>query len=95
MSALFTDPNRKCVACGNRAGVWPNDEDRVATCPDCGAKQEPSAITAPHELAVEYIDRSISIQVALGYDPPTAERRAAAIEAAEREFWKLGRLDAA
>ena len=51
-----------------------------------------AASTDPHDLAVEYIDCSISCQVALGYGPPTAERRLAAIEKAEREFWKLREL---
>jgi len=39
VSALFTDHNRKCVVCGERAGVWPTDDDGVATCPTCGARQ--------------------------------------------------------
>lgn len=51
-----------------------------------------AASADPHDLAVQYIDRSISAQVALGYAKPSAERRARAIEAAEREIWKLGGL---
>jgi hypothetical protein len=41
VSALFTDHNRKCVACGERAGVWPTDDDGIATCPTCGAPLSP------------------------------------------------------
>lgn len=39
MSALFTDPHRKCVACGKRCGVWPIAADGDARCPVCGEPQ--------------------------------------------------------
>ena len=42
MSALFTDHNRKCIHCGERAGVWPDNEDGLPTCPSCGKSQDRS-----------------------------------------------------
>jgi hypothetical protein len=40
-------------------------------------------------LATEYIDSSIAIQVALGYDAPSRGRRAAAIREVEEHTRKL------
>jgi hypothetical protein len=53
---------------------------------------EPNAANDSHDQAVEYVDRSIAGQVALGYDAPPARTRAVVIAAVERAIWKLRRL---